>query len=92
MERAELLEEFNFLALPGTIPLSPKKLQKPHLKSRVYMYQAVRAIATSDTTSASDEEFISFLEGGCNRRRRTWDQLISVVDAAGIPLRLKEEN
>ncbi|KAK3092905.1 hypothetical protein FSP39_008734 [Pinctada imbricata] len=26
VERAELLEEFNFLALPGTVPLSPKKI------------------------------------------------------------------
>lgn len=92
VERAELLEEFNFLALPGTIPLSPRKLQKANLKSRVYMYQAVRAIAISETPTASDEELVSFLEGGCHRRRRTWDHLICVVDAASIPLRLKEEN
>ncbi|KAK3097941.1 hypothetical protein FSP39_014702 [Pinctada imbricata] len=92
VERAELFEVFNFLALPGTVPLSPKKIQKPHFKSRFYMYQAIRMVAISETTSSSDEELVSFLEGGCHRRRRTWEHLISAVDAAGIPLRLKEEN
>ena len=45
VERASLLDEFNFLALPGTVCLSPRKLSPPGVKSRVYLYQAVRNIA-----------------------------------------------
>ena len=90
VERASLLDEFNFLALPGTLCLSPRKLSPPGVKSRVYLYQAVRNIAMGRASSLEDEAVIAFLEGGGDNRINRWDHLIRSIDNAGIPLRLSD--
>ena len=90
IDRTYLVDEFNFLALPGTAVLSPKKASHPAAKSRVYLYQALRNIARGLSSSQQDEEIISFLEAGQGSRNRDWDNIISVIEAAGIPLRLSE--
>ena len=90
VERASLLDEFNFLALPGTLCLSPRKLSPPRVKSRVYLYQAVRNIAMGRASSLEDEAVIAFLEGGGDNRINRWDHLIRSIDNAGIPLRLSD--
>ena len=58
----------SFLALPGTLCLSPRKLSSPGVKSRVYLYQAVRNIAMGRASSIEDEAVIAFLEGGGDNR------------------------
>ena len=80
MHRAELLDKFNFLILPGTVALSPKKLSPPPYKSRVYLYQAVRKIVLSGwTPSSEDTELIEILETGMgegtNGRMDRWLKL-----------------
>ena len=93
MHRAELLDNLNFLILPGTVALSPKKLSPPLYKSRVYLYQAVRKIALSEgSPSSEDIELIEFLEAGMGRRNKSWDGLLTQIDAASVPLRLTEED
>ena len=87
VERASLLDEFNFMALPGTLCLSPRKLSPPSMKSRVYLYQSIRNIALGHASSEEDEAVVNFLESG-QRRMNLWDYLINVIDNAGIPLRL----
>lgn len=90
VDRAMLIDNFNFLVLPGTAVLSPKKSLGPANKSRVYMYQALRNIARGNTCTPEDENLIRFLEASRVHRNRQWDSLISTVDGAGVPLRLTE--
>lgn len=90
VDRAMLIDNFNFLVLPGTAVLSPKKSLGPANKSRVYMYQALRNIARGNTCTSEDENLIRFLEASRVHRNRQWDSLISTVDGAGVPLRLTE--
>lgn len=49
-ERADVLDSFNFLALPGTAPhkLSKSSEQYMLLKSRFFNYETLRAIANGD--------------------------------------------
>ena len=93
LHRGELLDTFNFLILPGTVPLSPKKVSPPLFKSRVYLYQAVRNIALNDgTPNKEDADLIELLEASMCKRHTTWDRLLGQIDSADVALRLSEED
>lgn len=59
-DRARLLDEFDFLALPGSLDLSPQKANNPPAKSRFYLYQMVRSVAKGLSNSSSDIEVTAF--------------------------------
>lgn len=67
-DRARLLDEINFLALPGSFDLSPQKANNPPAKSRFYLYQMIRSVARGLSNSLSDQEVISFLEAAEGKR------------------------
>lgn len=89
-DRARLLDEFNFLALPGSLDLSPQKANNPPAKSRFYLYQMVRSVARGLSNSSSDQEVISFLEAAEGKRNKCWDSLINEIDRIDVPLRLAD--
>lgn len=89
-DRARLLDEFNFLALPGSLDLSPQKANNPPAKSRFYLYQMVRSVACGLSNSSSDQEVIAFLEAAEGKRNKCWDSLISETDRVDVPLRLDD--
>lgn len=66
--RARLLDEFNFLALPGSLDLSPQKANNPPAKSKFYLYQMVRSVARGLSNSSSDQGVIAFLETAEGKR------------------------
>ena len=90
VDRATLIDEFNFLALPGTVSLSPRKISVPSVKSRIYLYYTIKDIANGKSNSENDISVLDFLEHGSGQRNKRWDSLIQTIDAAGIPLRLTE--
>ncbi|KAJ8308634.1 hypothetical protein KUTeg_013508 [Tegillarca granosa] len=88
--RVDLLDKYNFLALPGTRKIRKSKQNGNNLmdKSRIYTYQTIRNIALSSKPNGMDIKYLEIIEQGCRKRDQTTDNLIAKVDAAKIALRL----
>lgn len=88
-DRTKLLDEFNFLALPGSLDLS-QKANNPPAKSRFYLYQMVRSVAKGLSNFFSYLEVIAFLEAAEGKLNKCWDSLINEIDRVDIPLGLAD--
>lgn len=62
VDRVLLIDEFNSV-LPGTAMRSSKNSSDPAIKSRVYLYQALRNIARGSIYSSEDENIFRFRKG-----------------------------
>ena len=80
--RSDLLDKYNFMALPGSMP--PQ--QGPKSAMRLANYQQLRAIATGEEP---DLRLLKMYRNASQDRDDELDHLIRVVDGAGIPLRLE---
>ena len=80
--RSDLLDKYNFMALPGSMP--PQ--QGPKSAMRPANYQQLRAIATGEEP---DLRLLKTYRNASQDRDDELDHLIRVVDGAGIPLRLE---
>lgn len=85
IERIDLLDKFNFLALPGTVVKNGKKTDHVVRKSRYYIYEQLKNIVSSNS---GDSVWIRMLERSCALRDRSTDNLLAVVEDKDIPIRL----
>lgn len=79
-DRNRLLDEFNFLALPGSLDLFPPKANNPTARRRFYLYQMVRSVARGLSNSSSAPGGYCILGGGEGNRNKCWDSLINEID------------
>lgn len=85
IERIDLLDKFNFLALPGTVEKTAKKTDHVVRKSRYYIYEQLKNIVSSNS---GDSVWIRMLERSCALRDRSTDNFLAVVEDKDIPIRL----
>ena len=85
IHQADLLDSFNFLALPGTAAhKTPKSLHSYlMIKSRLFNYETLRSIANGEL---KDEKWLSMLEAGAMMRDTSNDKLLKIC--TNIKLRL----
>ena len=86
LTRTELLDKFNFLVLPGSAKIRRTQEESRRGKSRYYIYQELRRIALSTTSSKEDDEFVSFYEKG--KSSAVTDDIIDGLELLKVPLRL----
>lgn len=84
IERIDLLDKFNFLALLGTIEMGKKESQVIR-KSRYYIYEQLKTIVSENE---GDDIWLKMLEKSCALRDRTTDDLLATIDGKNIPVRL----
>ena len=80
IERTDLLDKFNFLALSGTIDKPVKKNNQIKRKTRYYIYEQLKSIVQDNT---GDEKWLRIIERSCALRNRTTDDLLAI----NIPVR-----
>lgn len=87
-ERTEVLDKFNFLALPGTAAHKVSKHCSGYMvtKSRFYTYETLRKIATC---SYKDEKWLTMVEAGAMMRDTCNDKLLKTC--TNINLRLTKD-
>ena len=85
IERIDLLDKFNFLALPGTVEKQGKKEAHIVRKARYYIYEQLKTIVSEDN---GDPTWIRMLERSCALRDRSTDDFLSTIDSKDIPIRL----
>lgn len=85
IHQADLLDSFNFLALPGTAAHKTPKSLPSYLmiKSRLFNYETLRSIANGEL---KDEKWLSMLEAGAMMRDTSNDKLLKIC--TNIKLRL----
>ncbi|MEW8546493.1 MAG: hypothetical protein AB2693_23490 [Candidatus Thiodiazotropha sp.] len=88
IHQADLLDNFNFLALPGTAAhKTPKSLPSYlQVKSRLFNYETLRSIANGDL---KDEKWLSMLEAGAMMRDTSNDKLLKTC--TNVKLRLVKD-
>lgn len=85
LDRSDILDEFNFLALPGTKAYTlPDKVKHPASHSRFDMYTTLRFIANGK--GMKDEKWLSMVECGCMLRETKNDKLLR--QCQNVPLRI----
>lgn len=84
IERIDLLDKFNFLALLGTIEMGKKESQVIR-KSRYYIYEQLKTIVSENE---GDDIWLKMLEKSCALRDRTTDDLLAIIDVKNISVRL----
>ena len=81
VDRGDLLDKYNFLALPGT-KFPP--LDSPLRKARYYVYETIRRSTNSTCTS----NFIAQVKAAMSTRDTSVDEFIKTVNDSGVSLRL----
>lgn len=90
MSRSELLDRFNFLALPGTACHHVPRAQKEAAKGRFTIYEQLRRIANDADKQEGDSRWLQILECGAMMRETTEDNILEQIE--DIPLRLHESS
>ena len=88
IQQGDLLDTFNFLALPGTAAHKVNKSVPSYLtiKSRFFNYSTLRAIAVGEL---KDEKWLTMLEAGAMMRDTANDKLLKMCSM--IKLRLTKD-
>ena len=86
IERTDLLDKFNFLALPGTVEKVIRKSDQVKRKTRYYIYEQLKQIANGERDG--DETWIRMVERSCALRDRSTDRILESINEADIPVRL----
>jgi hypothetical protein len=86
IERTDLLDKFNFLALPGTIEKVVKKGDQVKRKTRYYLYEQPKQIAKGEKDG--EETWIRMIERSCALRDKSTERILDAVNEADIPVRL----
>ena len=81
LDRGDLLDKYNFLALPGT-KFPP--LDSPLRKARYYVYETMRR----STNSTCTRNFIAQVKAAMSTRDTSVDGFIKTVNDSGVSLRL----
>ena len=86
--QTDLLDQFNFLALPGTVSHKPPRGSSSYManKGRLYTYELLRAIANEEY---QDNNWLSMVEGGAMFRDTSNDRLLK--QCASVKLRLSKK-
>ena len=88
MPGSELLDRFNFLALPGTSCHHVPRAHKETAKARYHIYERLREMANGESTEDSDIKWLQILECGAMMRDTSEDALLDLLES--VPLRLKD--
>ena len=88
--RVELLDKYNFIALPGMAKIHLQKEQKDARKARYYTYQTIKKIALSSKPTQAEIMTVEMLEGG--RKPQPTDFLVAKLDQMPLRLRLKDRD
>ncbi|MCW4344682.1 MAG: hypothetical protein N0E48_15200 [Candidatus Thiodiazotropha endolucinida] len=88
VHQSDVLDHFNFLALPGTAAHRAPKQSASYMivRSRYYNYEVLRAIANDELR---DSKWLSMLEAGAMMRDTTNDKLLK--ECSKIKLRLTKD-
>ena len=86
--QTDLLDQFNFLALPGIVSHKPPRRSSSYManKGRLYTYELLRAIANEEY---QDNNWLSMVEGGAMFRDTSNDVLLK--QCASVKLRLSKK-
>ena len=88
MPRSELLDRFNFLALPGTSCHHVPRAHKEIAKARFHTYERLRVLANGESAVENDVKWLQILECGAMMRNTAEDCLLDLLET--VPLRLKD--
>ena len=88
MDRQDLRDRFNMLALPGTHAHPVAEEDSFSRKARIYSYLALVAIATGKSSTAKDQELLHIWMGARKNRNTDTDSIIETIDCAGVGPRL----
>ena len=90
MSRSDLLDRFNFLALPGTAGHHITKATRDAACTRFYMYEKLRQAASAETDQPELDSWLKIIECGTQMREVTEDSILEQIE--DIPLRLQESS
>jgi hypothetical protein len=76
INRTDLLDKYNYLALPGTSEDGKHSDNKVRNKARYYNYEFLRIVANRKTTSREDKEFVEMIERAASVRNKSVDFLV----------------
>ena len=71
INRTDLLDKYNYLALPGTSEDGKHSDNKVRSKARYYNYEFLRIVANRKTTSREDKEFVEMIERAASVRNKS---------------------
>ena len=86
MSRSDLLERYNFLALPGTAGHHVTKATRDVTCSRFYMYEKLPQAAFAETDQPELDSWLKIIECGTQMREVTEDSILKQIE--DIPQRL----
>ena len=90
VNRSDLLDRFNFLALPGTSCHHIPRSQKETAKSRFFTYERLRKLAVGEASQEDSVKWLQILECGAMMRDTSEDVIMDQLK--DIPLRLQESS
>ena len=90
MSRSDLLDRFNFLALPGTAGHHITKATRDAACTGFYMYEKLRQAASAETDQPELDSWLKIIECGTQMREVTEDSILRQIE--DIPLRLQESS
>jgi hypothetical protein len=79
INRTDLLDQYNYLALPGTSEDDKHSDNNIRSKVRYYNYEFLRIVANKKTTSREDNEFVEVLERAASVRNKFVDFLVHQI-------------
>lgn len=91
INRTDLLDKYNCLALPGTSEDGKHSDNKIRSKVRYYNYEYLRIVANKKTTSREDKEVVEMLERAASVRNKTVDFLVHQINRYSVCLRLDDD-
>ena len=80
INRTDLLDKYNCLALPGTSEDGKHSDNKVRSKVRYYKYEFSRIVGNKKTTSSGDKEFVEMLERAASVRNKSVDFLVHQIN------------
>ena len=91
INRTDLLDKYNCLALPGTSEDGKHSDNKIRSKVRYYNYEFLRIVANKKTTSREDKEVVEMLERAASIRNKSVDFLVHQINRYSVSLRLDDD-
>ena len=90
IDRFHLLDNFNFIALPGTGLYKIKQAEHIITKSRYYNYEQLRYIINKDgPTTLEEDKYVLMMEHCVLSRDTNTQTLIDAIDQKRVKLRLE---
>jgi hypothetical protein len=91
INRTDLLDEYNCLALHDTSEDGKHSDNKIRSKVRYYNYEFLRIVANKKTTSREDKEVVEMLEKAASVHNKSVDFLVHHINRYSVSLRLDDD-